>query len=146
MVGDSPGKNLATAFGRRFSNWQIRLPRADLKARQRGEVRKAGWSIQYLFGRDERGEYVDVYSDHRMAGSDHFRLYADGECVPLPDLMQTYAYRPEIPGDEQRAATEFYEHNRRVAALLAEKRFSLGLNDSLRVGDGERSETAMTKP
>jgi hypothetical protein len=132
---DASGKAIAAIFRRRFINWQIVLPHADLRLRRRGQVRKAGWQIQYMFGRDERGEYADVYSDHRMAGSDHFRIYESGEPIELPSLIQNYSFRPELPGDEERARAEFYEHNRRVAAQLADKGFKLGLDDFLRAND-----------
>jgi hypothetical protein len=49
-------------FARHFMAWGIRLPGGAFMKRKRGKINKAGWTIWYLFGSDETGEYLDYYS------------------------------------------------------------------------------------
>ncbi|MDP9439465.1 MAG: hypothetical protein M3P49_12105, partial [Actinomycetota bacterium] len=57
-------------FAERFSHWGIRLPSEAVRERRQGKIVEAGWAIWYLFGSDERGEYLDYYASHRMMGGD----------------------------------------------------------------------------
>ncbi len=66
-------------FGREFSDWDINLPQEDVAQRRRGRINHKGWAIWYMFGVDDRGEYLDYYAAHRMTNDRHVRIYADGE-------------------------------------------------------------------
>lgn len=57
---------IADTFSKHFSHWDITLPEKDLKKRSNGYIQKAGWLIQYCFGEDDKGEYLDYYAAHRM--------------------------------------------------------------------------------
>jgi hypothetical protein len=70
-------------FNERFKKWQIRLPPEDIAERRRGMILERGWSIKYLFGRNEKGEYLDVYASHRMTDDTHERVYESGEVEEL---------------------------------------------------------------
>ena len=56
---------IESKFNERFSLWKIHLPRGAVKQRKRGKIVQAGWSIWYLFGSDEKGDYMDYYASHR---------------------------------------------------------------------------------
>ena len=77
------------AFTRRFAHWAIALPKTAVTARLRGEIKKAGWSIQYLFGEDERGEYLDYYASHLVATN----LPAIASRTPQPSATTRLAIR-----------------------------------------------------
>ncbi len=117
-------RRIEAQFNESFRIWDIRLPREAIAARQRGKIVQAGWTIWYLFGSDERGEYLDYYSSHRMTNDSHVRLYDDGRVVGLESL---YEMRPtsDDPAEEARLKAEFRDHNERVARLLEEKGFGL---------------------
>ena len=115
---------IAAHFNQRFAHWGIQLPPADLAQRRRGQLSQSGWSIWYLFGADEQGDYLDYYAHHPVSGDEHRRLRANGgrECLParqwpdpeLDDLAATPG-----PGDALLA------ENQRIAALLTAKGFGV---------------------
>jgi len=114
----------ANQFSRDFSKWAIRLPREDVAQRRRGRINAEGWAIWYLFGNDDRGEYLDYYAAHRMTDDRHVRIYAGGERENLPTIQ---SFRPcsDDPAEEKRLEADFVAENQRVAALLEDKGFGL---------------------
>jgi hypothetical protein len=114
----------AELFSREFSHWAIRLPLEDVAQRHRGRINQDGWAIWYLFGCDDRGEYLDYYAAHRMTGDRHVRIYASGEPEDLPTIQ---SFRPcsNDPVEDQRLADELVAKNQHVAALLEAKGFGL---------------------
>ena len=70
-------------FNKDFETWSIELPEEAVENRQRGKIVKSGWTIGYLFGTDEAGDYLDYYASHRMTNDRHVRLYADGSSKGL---------------------------------------------------------------
>lgn len=114
----------AELFSRDFSHWAIRLPPEDVAHRRRGRIDQEGWTIWYLFGGDDRGEYVDYYATHRMTDDRHVRIYASGEREELPTIQ---SFRPcsDDPVEDQRLADELFAKNQQVAALLESKGFGL---------------------
>lgn len=140
---------IAVAFAEYFRWSKLTLPKSVLKRRKRGVIRRKGWLIQYCFGKDERGEYLDFYSSHRMCGDDHRRLRADGRQEELPAMSTMVFFDDTVPGDKERALKESYARNQAIAKLLFEKGFTLfTLNMFLAVepdplkesGDAERAE------
>lgn len=67
-------KEIESRFNDEFSPWDIRLPARDMKLQRRGRILDAGWAIWYLFGTDEKGEYLDYYASHRMTNDRHVRI------------------------------------------------------------------------
>lgn len=130
-------------FAETFSYWNLSLPDEDVTERQRGKICEAGWAIWYLFGRDERGEYLDYYSSHRMTGDDHVRVYEDGEIEYL-DAVESFHRSSLDPDEAERLSREAAEENRRVVRMLEEKGFGVRgdepggvlMNRFLRAGGG----------
>ena len=117
-------RRIEAQFRESFSYWRLELPREAVQNRQRGKIVEAGWTIWYLFGADERGEFLDYYSSHRMTSDSHVRLYDDGRVEGLESLWEMRQSSND-PDEEERLKAEFWEHNERVARLLEEKGFGL---------------------
>lgn len=83
-------KLIADIFVKRFTHWKISLPEEDLKNRRSGHIQNAGWLIQYCFGKDETGEYMDYYAAHRMTDDSHVRIYDDGRVETLPAISSMF--------------------------------------------------------
>lgn len=111
-------------FKRAFSYWRIQLPREAVEGRQRGTIVEAGWTIWFLFGSDDNGEYLDYYASHRMTSDSHVRIYADGRVVGLESLWEMRRTSDD-PAEAARLEDEFWEHNEQVARVLEEKGFGL---------------------
>lgn len=113
---------LKLRFAEAFASWGIGLPEEDVVSRRRGSIAVAGWSISYLFGCNEKGEFLDYYSHHRMTNDSHIRLYADGSVEGLP-AMQDMRLCSQDPVEDERLKAEYFDHNRQVAEVLREKGF-----------------------
>lgn len=111
-------------FNRCFETLEIELPKEVAENQQRGKIVKRGWTIWYLFGRDEVGDYLDYYASHRMTNDRHVRLYADGSSKALNSYcrMRKISYDPE---ENRRLENEFWEYNERVSRELESKGFGL---------------------
>jgi len=115
---------LESRFNTEFAHWNIRLPRKDTAQRRRGRILKAGWVVWYLFGSDEKGEYLDYYASHRMADDRHVRFYASGQEEELPTI-RTFRSCSQDHREDKELAAEYQAENRRIARLLEEKGFGL---------------------
>ncbi len=113
---------IAYNFAKRFGPWDITLPDENLKNRRNGYIHNAGWLIQYCFGEDEHGEYLDYYATHRMTDDFHVRIYEDGEEKELPAL-EGWFLTSEDPEEAKRLESEHDERNRKVVDMLAAKGF-----------------------
>jgi hypothetical protein len=117
-------KEIEDRFNTHFAAWGIRLPADNVANRRRGKIVQAGWAIWYLFGSDEKGEYLDYYASHRMTNDRHVRILANGEEYGLPTI-QELRLCSEDPVEDKRLDAEYYAENQRVAKLLQEKGFGL---------------------
>ena len=117
-------RRIEEEFRQAFNVWRIELPREALRLRRRGKIVEAGWTIWYLFGSDDSGEYLDYYSSHRMTNDSHVRIHEDGRVVGLESLWEMRT-SSEDPDENARLANEFWEHNERVAKMLETKGFGL---------------------
>jgi ribA/ribD-fused uncharacterized protein len=75
---------IEAAFAAHFAHEGIELP-AELVVHRRacknmddGLDSVTAWNIDVAFGRDERGEYLDLDSCHRMCGEGYVRFHEDG--------------------------------------------------------------------
>ena len=99
-------------------------------ARRRGDPaepwqnHKAGWSIWFLFGVDESGEYLDYYSSHRMAGDEHIRIRADSSEEALPSIC-SMRFTSSDPIEDAKLEEEFLAQNQRVSEMLKAKGFGI---------------------
>jgi hypothetical protein len=70
-------------------NTDFVLPEEDVRLRRRGSIGPDdgtyfyGDTVEYLFGRDEKGEYLDFHIAHRIWGNRHRRIRENGECEDL---------------------------------------------------------------
>lgn len=111
-------------FSDYFEHWEIRLPEETVCSRQRGEIQSHGWHIQYLFGEDDQGEYLDFFTTHRMTNDRHVRIYALDKVISLPSYQEFMIFPANVSEEEkQRNEEEYYAQNRRVSELLKEKGF-----------------------
>ena len=116
--------NIETRFNFSFSPWRIELPPDDIADRRRGKIMKGGWTIWYLFGSDEKGEYLDCYASHRMTDDDHARIYVDGKSETLPTLCQ-FRLISKDPEEDARLEAEFFAENELISKMLKTKGFGL---------------------
>ena len=79
---------IESTFAKSFAHWDITLPEEDIKDKRNGHIQSEGWLIQYCFGKDENGEYLDYYATHKMTDDSHIRIYADGTQETLPTLSR----------------------------------------------------------
>src|SRR5438105_1280990 len=117
-------KAIESKFNSEFVHWKIRLPKEDVARRRRGIVTKGGWVILYLFGSDQRGEYLDYYASHRMSDDRHVRVYANGEVEELPSI-RTFREVSLDPEEDKRLDAEYLAENARIAQLLEQKGFGI---------------------
>ena len=129
-MSPADGERIAAAFARGYRTWAITLPPDDVAARRRGVIRQAGWTIQYVWGHDADGEYLDIYASHRMTNDDHYRLRADGSTEGLPSLMQIRA-GSEDPEEDARLDAELMARNRHVADVMKRKGFRFTFNQAV---------------
>lgn len=116
--------NLAQIFEAYFGQWDIRLPAEAVATRQPGRLAAGGWTIHYLFGRDERGEYLDFYATHRMTNDRHVRIRASGETEMLPAIVDEIVYPPDATDEQRRQIEQEYRrHNIEVSDALRRKGF-----------------------
>ena len=123
MVSEDKLKVIADIFANRFAHWDIFLPEEDINSKRRGHIQKAGWLIQYCFGKDETGEYLDYYAAHRMTDDSHVRIYADGTKKSLPALCRWHL-TSEDPEEAKRLENEFYKRNQEISEMLSKKGFT----------------------
>jgi hypothetical protein len=131
---------IALKFAETFEHWGFTIPRHHLERRTPGFISRKGWLVQYCFGEDERGRYLDYYGAHRMTDDWHVRIRADGTTEDLPSLGGGYFYaRPE---DEKEARRKAAERNRAVAQALVDKgftKFTLNMSLAASLGAGDES-------
>ena len=67
---------------------------------------------------------LEALEDSRMAGPDHYRVWADGTTEPLENERIGYVYPKDATEADREAVQRAYaEHNRRVSRLLRERGF-----------------------
>jgi hypothetical protein len=78
------------AFESEFAQWGLTLPARDIVDRQPGHSERHGWSLDYSFGSDAFGEYLEYHARRTVPNEPvverHARVYANGEknFVPAP--------------------------------------------------------------
>lgn len=92
-------------FNKRFQHWNIELSQDAVKHRSSGVIGKGGWNIQFCFGRDENGEFLDYYATHRLTDDSHVRLHEDGTRTSLP-AFECWSRTSDDPIETQRLQEE----------------------------------------
>jgi len=113
---------IAQAFRADFANWGLEIPPGLLASREPGFIQADGWLIQFTFGSDSRGEYLDYYASHRMTDDSHVRLYETGRRQRLASLASLFVTSPD-PREARRLEAAYLRRNRRIARKLAAKGF-----------------------
>jgi hypothetical protein len=113
---------IAQAFRADFANWGLEIPPELLASRVPGFIQAAGWLIQFTFGRDSRGEYLDYYASHRMTDDSHVRLYETGRRQRLASLASIFVTSSDLK-EAKRLELAYFRRNRRIARKLAAKGF-----------------------
>ena len=78
------------AFEQEFSQWGLSLPAQDIVDRQAGHMERHGWRVDYSFGTDAFGEFLEYHARRAVANEPvierHARVYHNGErnFVPAP--------------------------------------------------------------
>jgi hypothetical protein len=121
--------SVAEVFNKQFSTWDIVLPEEDLLNKRRGKIEQRGWSIWYLFGADDLGEYLDYYSYHRMGGDNHTRIRVDGSQEHLPAVESFRACSADSMEDA-RLEEEFLAKNLSISETLDAKGFGFDAEES----------------
>jgi hypothetical protein len=133
-------KLIADNFASRFGHWGFNLPEKDIKDRRGGYIQDSGWLIQYCFGKDETGEYLDYYATHRMTGDSHVRMYADGREEALLTLSSIVKISKD-PVEQKRLEDEHDEYNRKVVKMMVDKGFDkFTMNMFLSAGMDKKNE------
>jgi len=95
-----------------------------LQSRKLGKINSSGWNIRYLFGKDDRGDYLDFYATHRMTNDRHVRIYSTGETEYLPAILGMIIYPANASDKEKKEVKEKYlKHCQVVREMLKEKGF-----------------------
>jgi hypothetical protein len=114
-----PLAKLRRGFSANFKSARVELPKT---IEARGQLRTAGWTIDYVLDADPEGKPVlDFTAEHRMTNLRYVRVHADGHSELLGTIQETIAYDDTIPGDRERAEQEMQAHNERLAATLKAK-------------------------
>lgn len=121
---------LETKFAKAFAHWGLVLPPEHVAERKRGKLVEAGWTIWYLFGRNDGGEYLDYYASHRMTDDTHERIYADGSTESLESIVGMRLCSSD-PAEDKKLAEAYYANNARIGRMLTEKGFGLAGDETL---------------
>jgi len=116
-------------FAGAFASWGIALPVDDVRRRRSGTIAEQGWLIQYLFGRDDHGEFLDYLARHRMTEDDHFRIHADGHRRELPTGLGSYFSSPD-PEVARELEARYVRRERFISHYLETKGFGVGTRRS----------------
>ena len=83
-----------------------------------------GWLADARLDEEDGRLVLEVLEDSRMAGPDHYRVWADGTVEPLETVHMTVVY-PKDATDEEQAERDaaFFAHNRRVGEALRARGF-----------------------
>ena len=126
---DRPLSLIQKTFAEFFSYLGHTLPEENVRLRQRGQIGgdddgdyDMGDVVQYLFGRNERGEYLDFYCRHRHAGDQHWRIFEDGG-LEEQEVPTSWCQHSDNPEEAARLNGAFYAENTRIYQLLRDKGF-----------------------
>lgn len=114
--------SIEESFAAYFEPWGLTLPHGAAGRREAGLVTGSEWHVRYVFGTDERGDYLDFLASNRMTDECHVRL-REGlapEHLPAPQPMYSH---DGTEADRRRAERGYVVYNRGVAGVLRAKGF-----------------------
>lgn len=99
--------------------WALSL--SDLVGVENGHHFYRGWHVGWVWGSDDEHPcFLDILSEHRLAGMDAKRVFPDGATEPI-EIPWAFRLVGQTPEEHERLAQEFFEHNRRAYADLRER-------------------------
>jgi len=107
------------AFAAYFKGQAIQLP-AEL-LRSGGVVKKGGWDIRYILSEDRERKHMELYAMHRMTNDRHLKIYDDGTVETLRAVSDGVSFKPDVPGDRERAEQERKAKDEPLIADLRQK-------------------------
>ena len=116
--------NIHEVFADYFQHWGSSLLTDALQACQPGEIRSHGWRIQYQFGTNNSGGFLDFYASHQMTNDSHLRIYESGETEDLPAYWDMIVYPANATTKQKKQAErEYQQHHAEVSKELKRKGF-----------------------
>lgn len=114
-------------FAEEFGHWGLFVDSEAVSTRTRGVVHREGWFIEYFFGEDINGSFLEYYARHRMTNDRHVRIYESGYVKGL-DAFWDMIFYPSGASQEyiDEAEAKWQEHNKRVRADLESLGFFKG--------------------
>ena len=100
-----------------FATQLIRLPEHDVKNRRKGKIFKGGWFVNYNFGKDDNGEFLDCLSVHRMTEDNLIRIRVDGTVEHFPTYISGMAVSGN-PEEDDKSEAEYYSKMRKYHELI----------------------------
>ncbi len=124
-LGEVKMNKIEEIFSDCFEKWNIQLPVDALQSGQAGNIQSHGWLIQYKFGSNERGIYLDFYASNKMTNDQHWRIYESGEMEPLPAYLEMITVYPPNATEEEKEEIRLKNrlHDEEVTKLLKKKGF-----------------------
>ncbi len=94
--------SLMEAFNEYFLKWSVTFPQLkDLAEHESGQITTSGWWINYRFGRDGNGRWLEFYGQNRKTNDRHVRFHENGNIEKLPTLDEPVIH-PEISTLEEK--------------------------------------------
>ena len=110
-------RSLAREAGQ--NSWGITV--RELLAQANGHHFFQGWHIGWVWGVGEDGRtFLDLLSEHRMAGMGAARYFADGTSEPR-DTPQEFRLVGKTPEEDAELERAYFDHNRAAHASLRER-------------------------
>ena len=116
---DNDHARMREAFAAYFKDFSIQLP-PELQPSS-GVIKKGGWDIRYILGQDGKRKHLELYAMHRMTNDRHLKIYDDGTVDTLQAVSDGISYKPEVPGDRERAERERKDKDQPLIADLKQK-------------------------
>ena len=111
-------------FAEYFRNWDRRLPQEATQSHQPGEIKTHGWFIQYQFGTNDNGDFLDFYASNRMTNDRHVRIFESGETESLPAYSDFRIYPANATKkDKEEVRRRDEQYNAEVSEMLKSKGF-----------------------
>lgn len=117
---DRRGDALVAKLVEMHPGWGLEVEAPPAGPRQ-GFVRERGGPgrIRYVFGQDDDGLFLELYSFHRIWGDLHARIHEDGTVEHL-GVLETAVPVTGDPDEDRRAVEEQNRRNRRLLKELDE--------------------------
>ena len=109
-------------FNEKFPELICSLTEAEIFDGNKKTIMGAGWYIKLVVQEEKMDRlYVEYYGVYNDKYHTHVKIYNDGAEESLQTFKQFIAYAPNVPGDRERSAKDFTNHNRELMQELKYK-------------------------